>query len=206
MVGVLERVCEAVVVNDLLGPKRWARFVCTLTPLISVGYEREALEGRCSIATHSMKRSLAFASVLSLAFVPVAGFAGTSAQIEATGSAPAFCDISNTGAAISMTISPAKDKLTGTGTYEFTANGDAKVSISAIVPNAPQGAAAYTPSLSLANLVTSTSTTAPVESAVQSGTNKFASIITAEVNQNNAQTILSAGNYSLSATATCTAL
>lgn len=206
MVGVLERVCEAVAVNDLLGPKRWARFVCTLTPLISVGYEREALEGRCSLATHSMKRSLAFASVLSLAFVPVAGFAGTSAQIEATGSAPAFCDISNTGGAISMSISPAKDKLTGTGSYEFTANGDARVSISALAPTAPQGAAAYTPSLSLANLVTSTSTTASVDSAVQAGTNKVSSIITASVDQNNAQAILSAGTYSLAATATCTAL
>jgi len=194
------------VLNDLLGPKRWTLFVCTLTPLISVCYEMEAPR-RALFHYHSFdERSLAFASVLSLAFVPVAGFAGTSAQIEATGSAPAFCDISNTGGAISLSISPANDKLTGTGAYEFTANGDARVSISALVPTAPQGAAAYTPSLSLANLVTSTSTTAPVDSAVQAGTNKVSSIITAEVNQNNAQTILSAGNYSLAATATCTAL
>ena len=105
-----------------------------------------------------------------------------------------------------MELSPAKDKLTGTGTYEFTANGNARVSISALIPTSPQGAAAYTPSLSLANLVASTSTTAPVDSAVQEGTNKVSRAITAEVTQNNAQTILSAGSYSLAATATCTAL
>jgi len=153
-----------------------------------------------------MKRKVAFATLLSLVCAPVASFAGTSADINASGSSPGFCDISNTGGAISMSISTEKDKLSGTGSYQFLANGDATVTLSPLSATAPQGAAAYSPSLSLANLVSSTSTTSSVESQPQAGTNKLNGAITSEIIQNNAQGLLSSGNYALSTTATCTAL
>ena len=105
-----------------------------------------------------------------------------------------------------MTISAEKDKLSGSGSYQFLANGDAKVTLSALTPTAPQGAATYTSSVSLANLVTNTSTTSSVDSPTQAGTNKTTGAITTEISQNNAQGLLSAGSYSLATTATCTAL
>lgn len=154
----------------------------------------------------SMKNKVAFATLLSLVCAPMASFAGTSADINASGSSPGFCDISNTGGPISMTISAEKDKLTGSGTYQFIANGDAKVTLSALTPSAPQGAAAYTPSVSLANLVANSSTTQAVDSPTQAGTNKVTGAISTEILQNNAQALLSAGSYSLATTATCTAL
>jgi hypothetical protein len=48
-----------------------------------------------------------------------------------------------------MSISANKDKLSGTGAYSFTANGDAVVSLSALTPSAPQGAAGFTQSSTL---------------------------------------------------------
>jgi hypothetical protein len=153
-----------------------------------------------------MNTKTAIASALILLCSPAASFAGTSADIEATGSSPAFCDISNTGGPISMAISTDKATLSGAGSYEFLANGDAKVTISALTPVAPQGAAAYSPSLSLANLVTNTSTTAIADSPTQAGTNRITGAITTTISQNNSQQLLSAGSYSLAATATCTAL
>jgi hypothetical protein len=86
------------------------------------------------------------------------------------------------------------------------ANGDAKVSLSALTPTAPQGAAAYTPSVSLANLVTNSSITTGADSATQAGTNKVSGAITTEFVQNNSQGLLSAGSYGIVTTATCTAL
>jgi hypothetical protein len=153
-----------------------------------------------------MNNKLAFAAVLSLVCAPLAGFAGTSADINASGSSPSFCDISNTGGPITMSISAEKDKLTGTGTYQFIANGDAKVTLSAITPTAPTGAAAYSPTVSLANLVANSSTTSAVDSQTQVGTNKVTGAITTEILQSNAQGLLSAGAYGLATTATCTAL
>jgi hypothetical protein len=153
-----------------------------------------------------MKNKVVFATLLSLVCAPIASLAGTSADINASGSSPGFCDISNTGGPISMTISAEKDKLTGSGTYQFMANGDAKVSLSALTPTVPQGAAAYTPTVSLANLVSNSSTTSAVDSQTQAGTNKVTGAITSEILQNNAQGLLSAGTYGLATTATCTAL
>jgi hypothetical protein len=153
-----------------------------------------------------MKNKIAFAAALALVCAPAASFAGTSVEINASGTASSFCDISNTGGPINMTISANKDKLTGTGTYLFSANGDATVTLSALTPSAPQGAATYTPSVSLANLVTSNSTTQAVDSATKSGVNKITGAITSEIIQNNASELLSAGAYSLATTATCTAL
>jgi len=153
-----------------------------------------------------MNNKHALATALILLCAPAASFAGTSADFEATGSSPAFCDISNTGGPISMSISPDKATLSGTGSYQFLANGDAKVTLSALVPVSPQGAAAYTSSVSLANLVTNTSTTAAADSSTQAGTNRASGAITTTISQNNAQQLLSAGSYSLAATATCTAL
>jgi hypothetical protein len=60
--------------------------------------------------------------------------------------------------------------------------------------------------VSLANLVSNTSTTQGVDSPTQNGTNKVTGAITTEIQQNNAQALLSAGSYSLATTATCTAL
>jgi hypothetical protein len=153
-----------------------------------------------------MNKKFAFAAVLSLICAPAASFAGTSADINASGSSPSFCDISNTGGPISMSISAEKDKLTGSGSYQFMANGDATVTLSALSSTAPQSAAAYIPSVSLANLVSNTSTTQGVDSPTQNGTNKVTGAITTEIQQNNAQALLSAGSYSLATTATCTAL
>jgi hypothetical protein len=153
-----------------------------------------------------MKNKLAYATLLTLVCAPIASLAGTSADINASGSSPSFCDISNTGGPITMTISAEKDKLTGTGTYQFIANGDAKVTLSALTPTVPQGAAASNPTVTLANLVTNSSTTSAVDSQTQAGTNRVTGAITTEILQNNAQGLLSAGSYSLATTATCTAL
>ncbi len=105
-----------------------------------------------------------------------------------------------------MSVSAEKDKLSGTGTYQFVANGDATVSLSALSPSAPQGAAAFTPSVDLANLVSSTSTTQSVDGPSKAGLNRLTGNITVEVIQNNSNALLSAGTYSLATTATCTAL
>ena len=153
-----------------------------------------------------MKNKFAFAAVLALVCAPAASFAGTSADINASGQASSFCDISNTGGPISMSISANKDKLSGTGAYLFTANGDAVVSLSALTPSAPQGAASFTQSVNLANLVSSTSSTQAVDGAPKTGVNKLNGAITTEIIQNNASELLSAGAYSLATTATCTAL
>jgi hypothetical protein len=105
-----------------------------------------------------------------------------------------------------MSISASKDKLSGTGAYLFTANGDATVSLSALTPSAPQGAATFTQSVNLANLVSSTSSTQAVDGAPKTGVNKLSGAITNEIIQSNASELLSAGTYSLATTATCTAL
>lgn len=105
-----------------------------------------------------------------------------------------------------MSISANKDKLTGTGAYLFTANGDATVSLSALTPTAPQGAAGFTQSVNLANLVSSTSSTQAVDGAPKTGVNKINGAITTEIIQSNSSELLSAGSYSLATTATCTAL
>ena len=105
-----------------------------------------------------------------------------------------------------MSISANKDKLSGTGAYLFTANGDATVSLSALTPSAPQGAASFTQSVNLANLVSSTSSTQAVDGAPKTGVNKISGAITTEIIQSNSSELLSAGSYSLATTATCTAL
>ena len=166
----------------------------------------EPSEGNSHFYLFRMKNKVVFATLLSVVCAPIASLAGTSADINASGSSPGFCDISNTGGPISMLISAEKNKLTGSGTFQFMANGDAKVSLSALTPTAPQGAAAYTPSVSLANLVTNSSTTTGADSATQAGTNKVIGAITTEFLQNNAQGLLSAGSYGIVTTATCTAL
>ena len=153
-----------------------------------------------------MKGRFVLATLLSVVCTPFASIAGTSADINSSGSSPAFCDISNTGGPISMTISSEKDKLSGNGTYQFLANGDSKVTLSALVPGGPQGAATYNSSVSLANLVTNNSTTSSADSATQAGTNRITGNIVTEINQSNAQGLLSAGSYSIATTATCTAL
>ena len=153
-----------------------------------------------------MNNKFAFAAVLALVCAPAASFAGTSADINASGMASSFCDISNTGGPISMSISSNKDKLSGTGAYLFSANGDATVSLSALTPTAPQGAASFTQSVNLANLVSSTSSTQAVDGAPKTGVNKISGAITTEIIQNNSSELLSAGSYSLATTATCTAL
>lgn len=153
-----------------------------------------------------MKHKFAFAAVLALVCAPAASFAGSQADINASGTASSFCDISNTGGPISLSLTANKDKLSGTGTYAFTANGDATVSLSALTPTAPQGAAGFTQSVSLANLVSSTSSTQAVDGAPKTGVNKLTGAITTEIIQNNSSELLSAGSYSLATTATCTAL
>jgi hypothetical protein len=152
-----------------------------------------------------MKTIHAVAAMIAVACTPLAGFAGTSASIDSSGTNPSFCDITSAGS-ISMDVTAQKDKLTGTGSYEFVSNGRATVTLSALAPSAPAEAAAYIPSVSLANLVSSNSTTASVTGAEKTGVNRFSGNITTEITQNNASQLLSAGSYTLATTATCTAL
>lgn len=153
-----------------------------------------------------MNKKLALAAAIAIGCGPLPVLAGTSADINASGSAAAFCDISNTGGAISMSLSAGKDKLAGEGAYSFTANGDSTVSLSQLNASAPSEAAGFTPSVSLANLVTNTSSSAPAVSGTQAGVSKKTGVITSEILQNNSNGLISAGAYSIATVATCTAL
>lgn len=131
--------------------------------------------------------------------------AGTT-DIEARGSAPTFCNISNVGGPINMLVSATGDRLSGTGSYSYVANGNSRVVLSAIEQIAPAGAAASAPSIGLADLVNNTSTSAPATSSASGGVIRKEGTITASITQDNSSGLLSAGDYALNATATCTSL
>lgn len=137
---------------------------------------------------------------------PAPLLAAGSTDIEARGTAPTFCNISNDGGPISMLISTNGDLLSGTGSYSYVANGNARVVLSAVAQNAPAGAAASTPSIDLAGLVSNRSTSAEASSSPSGGVIRKQGNISASITQDNSSRLLTAGDYSLTATATCTSL
>ena len=138
--------------------------------------------------------------------VPAPLLASTNADIDAKGTAPTFCNISNDKGAISMAISPAGDALSGAGRFSYVANGNSKLVLSAIGQDVPQGAADSIPTIALADLVINRSTTAEAASKPSGGVIRQEGDITASIVQNNDARLLTAGDYALKATATCTSL
>ena len=114
-------------------------------------------------------RFLKAAIVLGLIAAPSPLFATTSADIEAKGNSPAFCNISNDGGTIKMDVSSDFGKLSGQGKYNYVANGNSKVVLSAVSLIAPKGAEAATPSLELVDLVVNTSSTGDASSKPSAG-------------------------------------
>lgn len=137
---------------------------------------------------------------------PAPMLAASSADINASGSAPTFCNISNDGGAIAMAISGEGDKLSGDGRYSYIANGNSKVELSAIQLTAPAGAAAAIPSIDLADLVGNNSPSATASSPASGGVVRKEGAITAAITQNNSARLLTGGSYAVLATATCTSL
>ena len=129
-----------------------------------------------------------------------------SADIEAKGSAPTFCNISNDGGVVSMAISAEGDRLVGNGKFSYVANSNSKVVLSAVTQDSPENAAASTPRIELADLVANNSASAIADSKESGGVIRAAGAITASIEQNNAARLLTAGDYALQATATCTSL
>jgi hypothetical protein len=129
-----------------------------------------------------------------------------SADIEAKGSAPTFCNISNDGGVVSMSISPEGDSLIGGGKFSYVANANSKVVLSAVSQESPERAAASLPRIELEDLVANSSGSATADSKESGGVIRKNGAITASIKQNNAAGLLTAGDYALQATATCTSL
>ncbi|MCP9852570.1 hypothetical protein KBZ14_06775 [Synechococcus sp. HJ21-Hayes] len=129
-----------------------------------------------------------------------------SADIEAKGSAPTFCNISNDGGVVSMSISPEGDSLIGDGKFSYVANGNSKVVLSAVSQTSPERAAPSSPRIELADLVANSSGSSSADSKESGGVIRKVGAITASIKQNNAARLLTAGDYALQATATCTSL
>jgi hypothetical protein len=134
---------------------------------------------------------------------PTPLLAATSTDIEAKGSAATFCNISSDGGPISMVLSANGDKLSGEGSYSLVSNGNAKVTLSAVNQTSPNGAGASTPSIVLADLVSNNSSSA---AAASNNSGRKQGAINTSITENNSAKLLSAGDYALKATATCTSL
>jgi len=137
---------------------------------------------------------------------PTPLLAATSTDIEAKGSAATFCNISSDGGPISMVLSANGDKLSGEGSYSLVSNGNAKVTLSAVNQTSPNGAGASTPSIVLADLVSNNSSSAAAASNNSGGAIRKQGAINTSITENNSAKLLSAGDYALKATATCTSL
>lgn len=105
-----------------------------------------------------------------------------------------------------MALSSTGDKLSGEGSYSLVANGDTKVTLSAINTTAPVGAGASTPSIVLADPVSNNSGSAAAASSSSGGAIRKQGAISTSITENNSANLLSAGDYALKATATCTSL
>jgi hypothetical protein len=146
-------------------------------------------------------------TALTLALMaPSPMLAATSADIKATGSLATFCNITNQGGPIAMTATAEGDKLSGTGSYSYIANGNSKVELSALTVAAPNGAAASIPSIELAELVSNNSSSAAAASPQSGGVIRKEGSIASSITQNNSMRLLTAGDYEIAATATCTSL
>lgn len=137
---------------------------------------------------------------------PTPMLAATSADIKATGSVATFCNISNQGGPIAMSPTAIGDKLSGAGSYSYVANGNSRIVLSALQLSAPNGAAAAIPSIELADLVTNTSSSAAASSPESLGVIRKEGSIATAITQNNSTRLLTAGDYAIEATATCTSL
>ena len=137
---------------------------------------------------------------------PTPLLASTSAEIKATGTIATFCNISNQGGPIAMQPSTAGDSLSGTGSYRYVANGNSKIVLSALQLSAPKGAAAATPSIELASLVSNNSGSASASSQESGGVIRSDGAISTSIVENNGDGLLTAGDYEIQATATCTSL
>jgi hypothetical protein len=105
-----------------------------------------------------------------------------------------------------MTATAEGDKLSGTGSYSYIANGNSKVELSALTVAAPNGAAASIPSIELAELVSNNSSSAAAASPQSGGVIRKEGSIASSITQNNNMRLLTAGDYEIAATATCTSL
>ena len=105
-----------------------------------------------------------------------------------------------------MSISPEGDSLIGDGKFSYVANANAKVVLSAVSQSSPERAAASSPRIELEDLVVNTSSSSTADSKESGGVIRQAGAITASIEQNNASRLLTAGDYALQATATCTSL
>jgi hypothetical protein len=130
----------------------------------------------------------------------------SSSDIEAKGSAPTFCTISNDGGVISMSMSPEGDSLIGDGKFSYVANANSKVVLSAVSQTSPERAAASSPRIELVDLVANGSGSSSADSKESGGVIRKVGTISTSIEQNNAARLLTAGDYSLQATATCTSL
>lgn len=137
---------------------------------------------------------------------PTPLLASTSAEIKATGSIATFCNISNQNGEIAMQPSADGDRLSGTGKYLYVANGNSKIVLSALQLTAPQGAAASTPSIELGSLVSNNSGSASASSLESGGVIRSDGAIATSIVENNSAGLLTAGDYEIQATATCTSL
>ncbi|MFM2081307.1 MAG: hypothetical protein RLZZ124_649 [Cyanobacteriota bacterium] len=140
------------------------------------------------------------------ALAPSPLLAAATADIEASGSAPNFCNVRNDGGPIAMVISSEGDRLSGEGGYSYVANGNSRVVLSAVQQISPSGAAPSIPGIALSGLVSNNSPSADASSAASGGVIRKQGAIAASITQNNAAGLLTAGDYSLIATATCTSL
>lgn len=98
------------------------------------------------------------------------------------------------------------DRLSGTGSYRYVANGNSKIVLSALQLSAPKGAAAATPSIQLASLVSNNSSSASASSQESGGVIRSDGAIDTSIVENNGAGLLTAGDYEIQATATCTSL
>ena len=105
-----------------------------------------------------------------------------------------------------MQPSAAGDSLSGTGKYLYVANGNSKIVLSALQLSAPKGAAASTPSIELDSLVSNNSGSASASSLESGGVIRSDGAIATSIVENNSAGLLTAGDYEIQATATCTSL
>jgi hypothetical protein len=154
------------------------------------------------MATRQAIRLMLAAALLA----PTPILAAATTDIKASGSAPSFCNISSEGGPITMQISANGDQLSGTGSYSYVANGNAKVVLSRVLQNSPKSAAASIASIELGDLVTNNSSSSEAASDASGGVIRKQGKISASIQQDNSTGLLTAGSYELQATATCTSL
>jgi hypothetical protein len=146
------------------------------------------------------KFALAFGLLLSASQLPA-----LAVEIQASGTNPYFCSVSNTGGAINLTTNANGSALNGQGSFAFVANGDSKVSLFALTADAPANAEAFTPSVAIGSLVSNSSISTGADGAKQAGVTNVTGDITVAINENNGKDTLSAGSYAVNTVATCTA-